>query len=204
MSYNTFQEISTTGTKKSSITKCQVPAKKKTELEKELVKGGFESKNKKSRNVSAFKCKVIPINVFDPLAVTETFAEKDQSKDLSQAIHLAKVIELPKRSENPIEINANIMKETARIEEDLNFKNEIENLLLSPVHVEEPSKKPDGSEGHEDLFHEPKLKKRKRVGQKVQHKCSSCDIVFLRKQRLKEHNDSVHEGKKEIISMYPM
>ena len=57
--------------------------------------------------------------------MTETFAEKDQSKDLSQAIHSAKVIELPKRSEDPIEIIANYIKETARIEEDLNIENEI-------------------------------------------------------------------------------
>ena len=153
--------------------KCQVPANKKTGLEKELVKGGSESKNKKSRNVSAFKCKVIPINVFDPLAVNETFAEKDQSKDLSQALHLV----LPNRSEHPIEIN---IRETAKIEE---------NLIVSSIYVEEP----DGSEGYEDSesqsndsIHE----------EKKPYQCLQCKSIFKTKPGLKKHTESVHEGKK--------
>ena len=90
------------------------------------------------------------------------------------------------------------------IEQGWDNETKSEHLLLPSIKVEESSniheaQKPkpvDESEGYEELFHEPKLKRRKKIGQKVQHKCSDCDIIFLKKQSLKEHNDSVHEGKK--------
>ena len=99
---------STIGTKKSSIIKCQVPPKKKTENNKKIDKGGSESKyNKESTtNISPFKCKIIPKKVLDSLKVTETSAEKDQPKDLTQ-VNVAKVIELPKMSEDTIDLDAN-------------------------------------------------------------------------------------------------
>ena len=102
---------SSIGTKKASMIKCQVPPKKKTDNPQKIDKGGSEwtseSKNKKeSTNISPFKCKIIPKKVSDSLTVTETSAEKDQPKDVTQ-VNVAKVIEKPKMSEDTIELDAN-------------------------------------------------------------------------------------------------
>jgi hypothetical protein len=111
---------STIGTKKSSIIKCQVPPKKKTEKDKKIGKGGSESNHKKENtNISPFKCKIIPKKVSDSLTGTETSAGKDQPKDLTQ-VNVAKVIELPNMSEDAIEIDANYFEKVTAPVLDLN------------------------------------------------------------------------------------
>ena len=111
---------STIGTKKLSIIKCQVPPKKKTENDNKIdIEGSESNHNTESTNISPFRCKIIPKKVLDSLTVIETSAEKDQPKDVAQ-VNVAKVIELPKMSEDIIEIDANYFEKVTAPVLDLN------------------------------------------------------------------------------------
>ena len=91
------------------------------------------------------------------------------------------------------------------IEEDLNLKNEPENLFLSSISDEESFDKSGGSEDYENhsndvaIDHEPKKKEKNYITTKdpYSYKCLICGVNFVSELSLNEHISFIHEGKTE-------